>query len=310
MAPSQHPSSEFSFDLYPGLDAELDAALERNQADGIASPEVLATRGLEHAINDTLNRTRPNGLHVSPEVHTWADARLEQAKQKWSRHDSIVLPDLEASHPNLATVLTRLYEAQKALAASGRSTPNGVPIGGTMSIVLIPWQLFRDHSAENLTDWLNPLRLDDNISQGDYMNTDLGHAIKNSRPLYGSQSARDYLDAKIASDGPWGIGLIQTSDEAGLQNLFGQSPDDLRAGINVDGHDVGQLGIYEWLATTLQEDPRTLSTGDYSWMLANRLTVNGVAQVPCGGWLIARVGSGLGDADYRDGNFRPRLAVI
>ena len=48
----------FSFDVYPGLDAELDAAYRRNIEAGTASVEVVATEGLAAAIAENLDNSR------------------------------------------------------------------------------------------------------------------------------------------------------------------------------------------------------------------------------------------------------------
>ena len=49
----------FSFDVYPGLDAELQAALERNVAAGTASPEAVATAGLGAAVSEAIAKNDP-----------------------------------------------------------------------------------------------------------------------------------------------------------------------------------------------------------------------------------------------------------
>jgi hypothetical protein len=70
------------------------------------------------------------------------------------------------------------------------------------------------------------------------------------------------------------------------------------------------MGIFEWIALTFQEDPTKLSTKDVSWLLANRLKINGVPRVPYGDWSGSLVWSGLGSPDNGDDSARPRLAVI
>ena len=129
----------------------------------------------------------------------------------------------------------------------------------------------------------------------------------------------EYLNQRIKQDGDWGIILAQTSDEAGLERLVKGSPSDrtpdkltdngstnfIVAGQKVDG-----MGIFEWIALTFQEDPTKLSTKDVSWLLANRLKINGVPQVPYGVWGGSRVKSDLVSPDYGRDDARPRLAVI
>lgn len=62
----------------------------------------------------------------------------------------------------------------------------------------------------------------------------------------------------------------------------------------VAGHAVDVMGIFEWLCLTLQEEPITLSTHDYSLMLANRTEVGGDSPVPRGYWLGSPSHVGLG----------------
>ncbi len=54
----------FSFDLYPGLDAELEAAFRRNVAEGTASPEALANGGLAAVIAQNLENEQSGVIEV------------------------------------------------------------------------------------------------------------------------------------------------------------------------------------------------------------------------------------------------------
>jgi len=127
-------------------------------------------------------------------------------------------------------------------------------------------------------------------------------------------SAHEYLTQRVAKDGPWGVILTQTSNDAGMSSMVGKSPDELTAQgtqhLEVRGQRVDGLGVLEWLAMTLQHIPAELSASDASWLLANRLEVDGVARVPSGFWDVGRVVSFLDDADRRNDVIRPRLAVI
>jgi hypothetical protein len=322
------PSSEFSYDLYPGLDADLEAALARNIANGVADPGEVATSGLATVMGNVLNQ--PDMAPLAPEVARWADAEVSQAGASWLKYAAVLGPQvlnnpgaLRESHPDFNRAVNRLYNAHQELLNSGYQTPEGTRIGETMKVVLVPWQFFRDHiGGSGMETALRQLRQEQQITE-DYINDDLLETINNDKPLYqkprvpGSlMTATEYLDARIAEDGPWGVMLAQTSNEAGLEHIKGQSPDQLTTtggvsdNLRLKNIPVDAMGIFEWWALTLQEDPSQLSNSDYSWLLANRLDVDGVAQVPYGLWFDGQVDSFLFGAGNRFGRVRPRLAVI
>lgn len=324
MSASNQSPSEFSFDIYPGLDQELDDAYRRNVENGVAAN--IATGGLAGVINDTLQRSQPE-LTYSPEFTTWVDQELDGIRSSWfpSAYGILDLQgtsqELLSTRPEMAKTLHRLFEAKAALTASGETTPGGENIGDTMHLTLLPWRAIRDSTTQPMLLVNNLRQLQGITTSKDYINDDLLNAIKQQEPLYrdpeGSGqllSANEYLGKRIAKDGDWGFILTQTSKEAGLASIRGKSPYDLtsngRTELVVAGHRVDGLGIFEWLTMSLQHDPRELSPEDLSWMLANRLNLNGVARVPCGGWVVGRVDSSLDGAGNRDDGVRPRLAVI
>ena len=317
-------------DIYPGLDDELDAVYERNVSQGIAVPVEKAPEAeLGAVVVEQLQQAAPEAL--PEEIKQWAVSQLMPANEKWARlrtHLEFPLPaplsELADKHPNFRAVINRLHDAQEVLTGSGEKTPEGLPIGETMKLALIPWQDLRNSIGNGvLQEWLKGVRKSQGIDEEDYINDDLIDAIQTNKPLYRNpdkpgelMTPKDYLDRKIAEDGAWGIMLVQTSEQAGVESLRGKSPDELTsdgqgsfaigAKCRVDG-----LGIFEWLALTIQEDPRQLSAKtDYSWMLANRLDVEGDPYVPNGYWLVDQVGSGLASAADQDDNMRPRLAVL
>lgn len=324
--PNQAHSSEFSFDLYPGLDAELNAAYARNIEQGNASAEAVATAGIAAAVGNALSQARPDTLSMAAEVQAWAKPELEAATDKWRLYSGVLAGNFDKNYiqglanPNFGATINRLHEAQLALNASGETTPAGERVGETMHLVAVPWKAFKE-AIDNLPQWVSQMRRAQSINEDDYINDDLLEAIKSDKPIYKSwdnpgvtYTAREYLDYKISQDGPWGTVLIQTSDEAGVDNWKGQSPDELtHQGTwtpELEGKPVGSMGIFEWLAVTMQEDPRQLSSKDYSWLLANRLTVDGGPQVPFGFWRGGQVGSILDWAVRQLGDTRPRLAVM
>lgn len=193
-----------------------------------------------------------------------------------------------------------------------------------MRLLVMPWQAISDHRA-NLDNWIRRMRLIQDVRLNSY-NIDLLAAITNDLPLYRDAghpsqliTSSDYLARKIEQDGPWGVILTQTSNQAGLKRIVesstGQrSPDAMTnhgaSHFEIAGRAVDNMGIYEWLAVTLQEDPTKLSCHDYSWMLANRVDGgDGGAHVPRGDW-NNRVRSLLDLARNQDSDMRVRLTVM
>ncbi len=319
-------SSDFSFDLYPGLDADLDAAYERNIAQGTASPEDVATSGLAAVVQEALVKAPvPSSETLNPEASLWAVEELMPVLTSWKRYDthfSSFMPDMSdiSRNPHYAETISSLYEAKKALTDSGDLTPEGLNVGETMHLVLVPWREMKARLSD-FGGWLEGLRETQGLPK-DYINDQLLTAIQTDQAIYRTPNLPDqmismstYLDRKIEQDGSWGIMLAQTSDEAGIDVLKGQSPDQLTENgekdFKVAGQQVDAMGIFEWIALTLQENPRMLSSKDYSWLLANRFTdSSGGPLVPFGCWDVGQVGSFLNDADYQYDNTRPRLAVM
>ncbi len=267
---------------------------------------------------------------LSGEVQSWANNELADVGNyfdTWQNYDgqlgvakSISVGELTASNPNLAGKLTRLYEAKQALLASSETTPNGVNVGETMRLAIVPWQEMRNH-LNDFDEWVDGLREAQGLDEEDYINEDLVAAIKGNTPFYRDPenpsqllTAGQYLDKKIADDGPVGIMLVQTSDDAGIDRIKGQSPDQMTGDgsehLELSGSNIDAMGIFEWISLTLQTDPTQLSTEDYSWMLANRLDVGGGPHVPFGDRDDDQVKSNLGWAGNQDDSMRVRLAVM
>lgn len=331
----QH-SSDFSFDLYPGLDRELNDIYRRNLEQGVASSEQVGNTALATTVNDALTKEAPEA-QLSTDAYMWAFEEIDHSLDKgvlssWRRYEDQLGMTVPTSYtdllqaPHAKETIEHLYEAKQALEASGEVTPEGLNIGETMHLVLMPWQAIRDH-VDTFSSWVKDLRTTQGITVDDYFNDDLLRKVEQETggiyrdPEHPDQymSAKRYLDLKIEKDGPWGLMLMQTSDDAGIDRLVqgsaaDRSPNALTnngndhftlAGQNVDG-----LGIFEWIALTFQKDPKTLSTRDVSWLLANRLDVNGDPYVPYGYWDGGQVRSYLCRAGYGDDDTRPRLAVM
>jgi hypothetical protein len=330
--PSQSPAEDFTFDIYPGLDTELEAALARNQANGIADPAHIATSGLATAVGTNLNQLPdPNVSNTPEEVRAWAEPQIDKllASMVFSVGEPLhSFAELETKHKSLPETLSRLYEARERLMNSSEVTPEGTPIGETMRLTLVPWGAFRRNLA-GIADMVKEMRDRQSLTTNDdYLNDELFRALTDWTKLYRSPlksitsqqadsmvTAGEYLDERIAQDGDWGVILTQVSNDAGVESLRGKSPDELTSDGNgtlyVEGVEVDGMGIFEWLATTLNHDPTQLSSQDASWLLANRFNdAQGVAQVPFGYFYDGQVASSLDWAYRRDDYIRPRLAVI
>jgi hypothetical protein len=323
-------------ELYPGLDAELDAVYERNVTEGRATPaEDVAVSGLESVVEQQLQPRPPEAL--PEEIRQWAVRQLMPANKAWGKfRTSLEHPAPFQLHVfanqephDFGEVIQRLHKAQEILTGSGLKTPEGLSIGETMKLVLIPWQDFRNQIGQGtFQDWVKQFRRAQGINNEDYFNDNLIAAIEMNKPMYRNPdqpgqilTPRTYLNKKIEEDGAWGIMLVQTSEQAGLESILGKSPDELTgdgaANYQIadtlgsgEACSVDALGVFEWLALSFQEDPSKLSaTTDYSWLLANRLDVDGRPFVPYGGWDVDQVRSYLYWAGNQGGGVRPRLAV-
>ncbi|MDO8591806.1 MAG: hypothetical protein Q7R60_02710 [bacterium] len=328
MSPNHQPPSP---DIYPGLDEELEAVYKRNVAEGLAtSAEELPATELETVVHEELHQHEPEST-LPEATRRWAVEELIAARYPWERYRVHVanLPtppsQIGELNPNFGRTITRLHEAWSQFITGSEETPGKESLGEAMHLVLIPWEDFRSHiGLGHFQEWLKGLRTTQGVASEteDYINEALIVAIEMNKPMYRDPdnpagellTPKAYLDKKIAQDGPWGIMLMQTSDQAGAENLRGKSPDEMtthgKGHLTLAGHNVDAMGIFEWLALTFQENPSKLSTDDYSWFLANRLDVDGVPHVPISPrYDDRRVRSLLGFARDADFAWRPRLAV-
>jgi hypothetical protein len=320
---NQPSPTEFSFDLYPGLDSELDDAYRRNVENGTAQPGEIATSGLAAAVQQNLQPPAPD--ISSPNIDPTLPEEVRDAIGAWDRYGT------EIGRKSVPKRIDYLVGARKDLGA--QLTPEDRPIAESMKLVLIPWLAFKNN-LNDIPDFIQKLRTIQGIAtSADYINPTITKAITDGQELYRNPvpqttrnrfgrpkpekpwiSAEEYLDKRIAMDGAWGAMMVQASNEAGLKDLLGKSPDNLTGNgetrFGLSGHEVDGLGIFEWLALTLAEDPSQLSRRDWSWMLANRVIDEGSPCVPGGSFYDGRVRSVLYGADDVSSDIRPRLAVI
>jgi hypothetical protein len=330
-------SPEFSYDVYPGLDAELEAALARNIAAGNADPAAIATAGLAAAIAETVVQPDISTDWTSVEARKWGLVELASALSSWSEYpfSTEVQYELQALIETKPETLSRLYESRENLIASGENTTQGLNIGESMHITLVPWKMMLENleGHDDFQQWVNKMRLyqDKTLNPQDNLDPNLLVEIRDDSAIYhnpaspkkydanGSTeqewiSAKSYLQQRIAKDGPWGVALIQTSPNYGVQSLADTSVDELTGQgsrhIEIGGERVDGLGIFEWIAMTLQHEPADF-TRYKSLLLANRIRYPGCEYVPTGLYQAGgRFSCKMDPADQSNFYSRPRLAVL
>ncbi len=114
-----HQEPSFSFDLYPGLDAELEAAFARNIEGGTANPEIVAAAGLQAAIAETVAKQDPRAeIDVSPEFQTAFDSACEASTELFGRYTGITAGELSAGSFHFKELdwhkVSRAYEVMEA----------------------------------------------------------------------------------------------------------------------------------------------------------------------------------------------------
>ncbi len=268
-----------------------------------------------------------NGFQMTPEITAWAEEGLGSALKTWGRYSPLFeapesVDALAATHARYEEVVTGLFRAREDLRASGVKDLGGMnSIADDMSLVLVPWQEFRDQ-LDQFVPAMNIFRQKQaqfrGYNMGDnHIDHKLKHIISNDQPLYRARDlaapllkSSEYLDMRIMNDGDWGIMLAQT-EYPDVSNNFGEeTPDTLTTSgqqhYSIAGHDVDAMGIFEWFSVTLQEVPYEVQSE--SMLLANRTSQS---EVPRGSFKqspdrVFRTYLKPGDAD----NGLPRLAVM
>lgn len=202
----------------------------------------------------------------------------------------------------------KYHKVIKDLKNSGEVTPDGQNIGDVMKVIPIDYKVVLKNLG-TFEKWVNKQRKKQGIAYcDDYIYSRLQEALTDGTKLYGDKTAKEYLEYRI-DQGVTEI-LVQVSNEAGLKSLLMKSPNSLTDNgtkpLKIAGYNVGQMGIFEWIALTLHENPGNISSEDWSWLLANRVG----ARVPNGDFRDGQVNSGLFQSDRQNDFVRPRLAVI
>jgi hypothetical protein len=138
-------------------------------------------------------------------------------------------------------------------------------------------------------------------------------------------SATDYLQERIAQDGPWGIMLAQNGGTPGIVRYRNRTVDQITADTNgrllfddvirdnVDPLAVDRMGVFEWLALTLQFTPDTQAEDSISLLLANNIEEDGSRFVGGGSWRRLDqkcVRTSMVASNQLLGKSYPRLAVL
>lgn len=284
---------------------------------------------------DPINDVDEILVHMpNPEVRSafesWAESQLTHALDGWNQYSSKIvnlqLPDLleqlNNRQPNLLDKLDRLYNAKLALSRSIDLTPDNNIVGATMNLVLIPWGLFDSCIRWKNNDFNELLKLFRG-AQGSYwkdnFTTGLLSTLTSDKPIYRQLnsptylvSAHNYLEERILKDGRWGIMLAQTTGQPGTKSMEKVKTSTLLSSANqrlsLEGKYVDAMGILEWLAMTIQENPNRISqTG--GWLLANRIEVAKEVCVPYGFRTLNTINTYL-SVENASGHAGPWLAVM
>jgi hypothetical protein len=238
-------------------------------------------------INAPASSEKAGGVEQDKDIEAWALQNIGEAIGKWNGAVEFQgtphwtfrgapvptdLKSLEADCPDFKKTFSSLCEAKKKLLEFGGKTPSGLNIGETMDFVLLPWRFF----SYEMSNW----GLEDNPSlyytlielQGfNDFNTEIFENLRKDNIRYRSSSTpEEYLEEKIARDGNWGIMLMQTSADPGLDPVDEPAyPATLQKSRDLRflGHNISNLGFFEAIAYSLQE--KRAIQHDEAWLPAN-----------------------------------------
>lgn len=275
-----------------------------------------------------------NEYDFNPEAEEWALPRLTQAIEKWEKFNSSKIIesiptstyDFILKSKNLSEAIDELYLANLMLYGSGEETPEGINIADSMELVLIPWDFYQKSLEKNLfINSLDRLRSVQGIEK-DLIDPQIIRVIHEDMPIYlhpasgGFLSTKQYVDFMVETHGPWGLMLAQANNQAGTKTSIGESANNLNkngfshmeigGGPLVNGQDVDFMGILEWIALTLQEDPKQISRNGFSVLLANRLELQNDDYVPFGAYIQGGERLFKIKTSEQDERLGPRLAVM
>ncbi len=214
-------------------------------------------QGIEHAVESWKQYIDTPGL------------RLPRDPEHFKRF----LRDYEGTVDQLTRIKLDMIDFGKT--TEGR-TIGGHNIGRSLSPLLVPWEFFKNHVEGTTTSAIRYMRSMQGIEEhalDDPAFFDRNAINYSYRAPYSYGSGYDadrgkYLEDRFASDGWWGIILAQTGSTAGQSRR--KPPSELieNRTYRLEGYRADSFGIFEWLALTLQEDPRTFD-GPRNLMMGN-----------------------------------------
>lgn len=255
-----------------------------------------------------------------PETEAVRESIIEEintAIESWRKYggvDGLRLPrdieQLSRFNRDFDGLIEKLTAVKLEMIKFGRTQegmmPDGTNIGETLHPVLIPWEFFAHHAGSGtLPKALKLLREKQSIEEHvlDYPFMIGRENLAGDKDVtYFPQSSLTYLRKKIGDDGWWGIFLIQSQEpykpladglmpETKIKKIKNYRGDWERNEPDVkfrrmNGYDIDMLGLYEWLALTLQEEPESFK-GDLTLLTSNivlRASHGEDILVAYGGW--------------------------
>ncbi len=197
-------------------------------------------------------------LEMDDDAREWAEKRLFEATDKWQKFNDLLdvkMPntshELLELFPALAETLTQLYD----------TVVNDVDTAEEDSeILLVPYSDMLNR-IKKLPEWLAQMRAIDGLSIDDIpqeINNRLGDADSilsyGSSNVNGGWSFKDQLEHDLIEGGDWGIHVVRTTKDvdlslSSLRNLVDPSPSNRQFNFQT-------YGIAEWLADTMQRNPK------------------------------------------------------
>lgn len=267
-------------------EAEMnDALVETDPQNSFKPPENLGSVVINEVMQDEPQEPEKKLPASLEEVRKNLEVEVSVAHQKWvlkylnlanSRKIELRLSNdfalFRRCYADIDDRIDRLAGIKYRLLQFGETpegkTPNGKNIGETFHPVLIPWEFFSRYGNDTnlLVEALRPMQERQGIREHF-----LDHA---EMAKLGINRDRDWgivPSNSMKQEGWWGIRLIQTDDDIDPVDIFDEEgalhvPDKFTALKNSLGEyteamylRTASIGFYEWIAMTLQEEPRNFN---------------------------------------------------
>lgn len=223
-------------------------------------------------------------IPLNKEFVEWMNNEFDLILSSWNKHSNILGNNLnlydiiDTDNPEVIKNIKKLYDTVTQLKKNKLKDKNGELIADNLELVAIPWKLFRDN-IDNLEYLINRFRDNQSIGYDEYKPSQYDSATGylnqlidaiNSNQLYYNDNLksdtkitlRDYLDNKINEDGDWG--LMLTSSTSGLEDSIRQFSNQypfikdyaptLKEVFKSIPSKVNAMGLFEWLAQSIQND--------------------------------------------------------